>query len=246
VISTARLSKIASLTATLSERIIPIKMKPALKSVKYGSHIQPIIPSAPAIIIYGFRLPNRPNEKLSDTEKLKLLDMKTFSDTLAYLVGKSELSWETAHLQLAHRKLIEGDIDSFKKEIAAAADEYPIDPYPLEFAAQQLVNLKLFDEAYPYLTKLNKLKESAFSTKWLGIIQLLENNADPAIGYLITSLNYNSSDANVLYNLAGAYSLKKDYQTALQMVNRSLQIEPDYTMAKNLQQQLLNATRSNK
>jgi tetratricopeptide (TPR) repeat protein len=105
----------------------------------------------------------------------------------------------------------------------------------LEFASQQLVNLKEFDEAYLYLKKLNKLKESAFSTKWLGIIQLLNNNADPAIGYLTTSLNYNSSDANVLYNLAGAYSLQKDYQTALQMVNRSLQIEPDYMMAQHLQ-----------
>jgi tetratricopeptide (TPR) repeat protein len=185
-------------------------------------------------------------EKLSDAEKLRLLDMKTFSDTLAYLVGKSELSWELAHLQLAQRKLSDGDVVSFKKEVNAAIDEYPFDPYPMEFASQQLVNLKEFDEAYPYLKKLNKLKESAFSTKWLGIIQLLNNNADPAIGYLTTSLNYNSSDANVLYNLAGAYSLKKDYQTALQMVNRSLQIEPDYMMAKNLQQQLLNATRSNK
>jgi tetratricopeptide (TPR) repeat protein len=185
-------------------------------------------------------------EKLSDEEKLKLLDMKTFSDTLAYLVGKSELSWELAHLQLAQRKLIEGELLSFKKEIDAAIDEYQFDPYPLEFASQQLVNLKAFDEAYPYLKKLNKLKESAFSTKWLGIIQLMNNNADLAIGYLTTSLNYNSSDANVFYNLAGAYSLKKDYQTALQTVNRSLQIEPDYAMAKNLQQQLINATRLNR
>jgi tetratricopeptide (TPR) repeat protein len=57
-------------------------------------------------------------------------------------------------------------------------------------------------------------------------------------------MNYNSSDAMVLYNLAGAYSLKKDYKTALQIVNRCLQIEPNYSLAKSLQQQLINATRS--
>ena len=48
----------------------------------------------------------------------------------------------------------------------------------------------------------------------------------------------------VYYNLAGAYSIKKDYKTALQMINRCLQIEPNYSMARNLQEQLINATKS--
>jgi len=185
-------------------------------------------------------------KKISDEEKLKALNMKTYADTLAYFVGKGDIPWETAHLQLAQRKLSEGNKESFKKEIDAAADEYPFDPYPYEFAAQQLINLKDFSDAYPYLKYLNEIKETAYSTKWLGIIDLLNNKVDSAIGYLSSSLNYNSSDAAVLYNLAGAYSLKKDYQTALRMVNRSLQIEPNYMMAKNLQQQLINATRSNR
>jgi tetratricopeptide (TPR) repeat protein len=75
---------------------------------------------------------------------------------------------------------------------------------------------------------------------------LLNNRVVPAINYLSKSINYNSSDAQVYYNLAGAYSIKKDYKTALQMVNRCLQIEPNYLMAKDLQQQLLNAARSNR
>jgi tetratricopeptide (TPR) repeat protein len=102
----------------------------------------------------------------------------------------------------------------------------------------------MFDEAYSYLQKLNELKPGAYSTKWLGIIDLLNNKVDSAIRYLSTSINYNSSDAQVYYNLAGAYSMKKDYQTALQMINRCLQVEPNYSMAKDLQQQLLNATGS--
>ena len=184
-------------------------------------------------------------DKISDEEKLKLLNMETYADTLAYLVGKGDLSWEAAHVQLAQHKLLNGDFESFQKEISAATDEYPFDPYPNDFAAQLLVNLKRFDDAYYYLQKLNELKPSAYSTKWLGIIDLLNNKVDPAIGYLSTSLSYSSSDAQVYYNLAGAYSIKKDYNTALQMINRCLQIEPNYAMAKDFQQQLINVTKSN-
>jgi tetratricopeptide (TPR) repeat protein len=185
-------------------------------------------------------------EKKSDEEKLNLLNMKTCSDSLAYLTGKGELSWEAAHLKLAQRELMNKDIEAFRKEISAATDEYPFDPSPFEFAAQLLVNLKEFGEANYYLMKLNELKRNAYSTKWLGIIDLLNNKVDSAIGYLSKSINYNSSDAQVYYNLAGAYSIKKDYQTALQMINRCLKIEPNYTMAKDLQRQLINATRSNR
>ncbi len=186
------------------------------------------------------------DRKISDDEKLAALNMQTFSDTLAYLVGKSELSWEAAHLQLAQKKLSLGDSESFYKEVNAAIDEYPYDPYPYEFAAMQLINLKSFEKAYPYLQKLNELKQSAYSTKWLGIIDLLNNKVDSAIGYLSASMNYKPSDAQVLYNLAGAYSIKKDYKAALQMINRCLQLEPNYSMAKNLQQQLINATNPNR
>ena len=185
-------------------------------------------------------------EKKTDEEKLKLLNMQTYTDTLAYLVGKGDLSWEAAHLQLAQYKLMNEDFESFRNEISAATDEYPFDPYPNEFAAQLLVNSKKFDEAYYYLRKLNELKTGAYSTKWLGIIDLLNNKVDSAISYLSNSLSYNSSDAQVYYNLAGAYSMKKDYNTALQMINRCLQIEPNYSMAKNLQQQLINASKFNR
>ena len=182
-------------------------------------------------------------EKISDAMKLSLLNMQTYSDTLAYKVGKGDLSWEAAHLQLAQHWLLNGNFDLFRKEINAATDEYPFDPYPNEFSAQLLVNEKKFEEAYPYLLKLNDLKPGAYSTKWLGIIDLINNRVDPAIAYLSKSISYNSSDAMIFYNLAGAYSIKKDYKTAMQMVNRCLEIEPNYSLAKNLQQQLINANR---
>ena len=157
----------------------------------------------------------------------------------------ARLSWEAAHLKLAERKFSAGDYKSFLKEINAATDEYPFDPYPFEVASQLLVNSKMFPEAYHFLVKLNELKPGAYSTKWVGIIDLLNNRVDSAINYLSKSINYYSSDAQVYYNLAGAYSIKKDFKTALQMINRCLQIEPNYSAAKDLQQQLLNVTRIN-
>ncbi len=183
-------------------------------------------------------------EKKTDAEKLKALNMQTFTDTLAFLVGKRELSWESAHLQLAGRKLNDSDKNGFIKEISNVIDEYPYDPYPFEFAANLLVNIKAFEDAYPYLIKLHKLKQSAFSSKWLGIIGLLNNKIEPAIGYLSQSLNYNASDAQVLYNLSGAYSMKKDYKTALQLINRCLEIQPNYKQARDLQIQLTNVLKN--
>jgi len=180
-------------------------------------------------------------EKKSDEEKLRALNMRTFSDTLAFLVGKRELSWIDAHLQLAGRKLNDGDKNGCIMEINTVIDEYPYDPYPLEFGTDLLVNNKAFEEAYPYLLKLHRLKESAFTSKWLGIIDLLNNRIDPAIGHLSQSLNYNANDSQVIYNLSGAYARKKEFQTALQIINRCLEIEPNYPQAKDLQRRLINA-----
>jgi tetratricopeptide (TPR) repeat protein len=180
-------------------------------------------------------------EKKSDEEKLKSLNMQTYTDSLAFLVGKRDLSWISAHLQLAGRKFNEGDKDGFIIEINTVIDEYPFDPYPIEFGANLLVNNKEFEDAYPYLLRLHGLKQSAFSSKWLGIIDLLNNRIDPAIVYLSQSLNYSANDAQVIYNLSGAYSRKKDYHTALQIVNRCLEIEPNYPQAIDLQRQLINA-----
>ena len=180
-------------------------------------------------------------EKKSDIEKLKALNMQTFTDTLAFLVGKSDISWEDAHVKLAQRKIKEGNTNAFIKEMNVVISEFPYESNYYELTADQLINIKAIDDAYSYLIKLHTLKQSAFSSKWLGIIGLLNNKIEPAIIYLSQSLNYNGLDTQVLYNLSGAYSIKKDYQTALDLINRCLEIEPNYLQAKDLQKQLINA-----
>ena len=61
---------------------------------------------------------------------------------------------------------------------------------------------------------------------------------DDAAFYLNKSHELNPGDAQVLYKLAGAYSQKKDYETALATINKCLRINSNYPQANNLKQQL--------
>ncbi len=184
--------------------------------------------------------------KKTNAEKIAALNMNSFTDTLAFLLGKSKLGWEEAHLRIAQRKISNHNVKDFINEINIVIAEYPFDPYPFEYATEQLINLNELKDAYPYLLKSQEIKPTGFSSKWLGIINLLNNKVDSAINFLNLSLNYNSSDAQVLYNLAGAYSMKKDYKSALRIINKCLEVNPNYSMAKDLQRQLINAYRQSR
>lgn len=64
---------------------------------------------------------------------------------------------------------------------------------------------------------------------------------DDAAFYLNKSHELNPGDAQVSYNLAGAYSQKKDYETALAIINKCLRIYSNYPQAINLKQKLTKA-----
>ena len=103
----------------------------------------------------------------------------------------------------------------------------------------------MFDEAFKYTQMRYKISPDAFSTKWIGIILLSKGNHQEAKNYLEESTAYDSNDEQVWYNLAGAYSQLKNYQAALEKVNKALEINPTYHVAKNLKQQLEKALKEN-
>jgi tetratricopeptide (TPR) repeat protein len=105
---------------------------------------------------------------------------------------------------------------------------------------------ELYDEALKYLTARYNLSPDAYSAKWLGIINLSKQNDDKAIEYLKTSLSFIANDEQVLYNLAGAYSRKKNYELALENVKQALQINPNYTAALSLKSQLEKALQTSR
>jgi tetratricopeptide (TPR) repeat protein len=85
-----------------------------------------------------------------------------------------------------------------------------------------------------------KVQPDAFNSKWLGIIDLSQGFIDDAIDYLETSIRYDKDDAQVYFNITGAYAQKKEFQEAFQSITKCLQINPDFPRAKQIQEQLMN------
>ncbi|MDE3059311.1 MAG: tetratricopeptide repeat protein, partial [Bacteroidota bacterium] len=112
-----------------------------------------------------------------------------------------------------------------------------------DYTATVLLQIKDYDSAYQYLVERNEIEPSAFSDKWLGIIDLYHNRVDSAKKNLANSLKLDDKDAQVWYNLAGVYVDEKDYRQALQMVNRALSLQSNYPEAFALRAQLQQAAK---
>jgi tetratricopeptide (TPR) repeat protein len=172
-----------------------------------------------------------------------LLKPKNIIDSIAVEVINDEIIWEAGHRKLAAYYLEKNDIISFLKEMDALIFQYPVVIEYYEYVVNVLIPLQEYDKAYKYLETGYKIKPTAYTAKWLGTINLYNKNFDVAEKYLKESLNFDNNDAQVWYNLAGVYVMKKDYKLALETVNKALSISPDYPEAISLRQQLQNAVK---
>ena len=168
-----------------------------------------------------------------------LIKPKDEIEKIALELLNDELPWELAHRKVAGLYLARKNYDLFQYEMDVLISQYPIIVEYYDFTANEFLKIEQFDKAYNYLKQRYKIKPNAFSSKWLGIIDLSKNQTDSARKFLEESLQYDSSDAQVFYNLSGAYAYKKDYQRALESVNKCLELSPNYPRAKDLQNQLL-------
>jgi tetratricopeptide (TPR) repeat protein len=167
-----------------------------------------------------------------------LIKPETYSDSLALDVVLNKLTWEKAHRLLSDRFLSKNEIEKFKEEMNIVIAQYPLIVDLYKIAGNKLLQKELYNDAYPYLLKRSELEPDAFSTKWIGIIDLSKKKTDNAIKYLEMSCNYDSKDPQVLYNLAGAYSYKNRYRDALNTINKCLEINPGFPAAADLKKQL--------
>jgi tetratricopeptide (TPR) repeat protein len=151
----------------------------------------------------------------------------------------SKLDWEQAHRKLAVSYLEKNDLRNFVNEMNVVIDQYPFVPEYYIITSKALVEKLQFEAALPYLLKYYTNRPDAFSSKWIGIIQLSNGKVKDAVKYLEQSARFNNSDPQVLYNLAGAYALNKEYQKALEQINRTLELEKNNQDALNLQKQLI-------
>lgn len=176
----------------------------------------------------------------TDFSFLKSIELKDKIDSLAYKVAVENFNWEKAHRDAAEYYLNKKEYYDFAKEFSVLISQYPFKLSDYDFAATQLINAKEYDLAYGFLIKRYKEEPDAFSTKWLGNIYLNKGKVDDAIKYLLESIDYKKSDAQVYYNLTGAYIKKKDYRNALETIQNCIRINADFPNARYLQAQLGN------
>ena len=172
-------------------------------------------------------------------EVIRDFDVKDYSDSLALFVIDNKYSWEKAHRKMAEWFFKKGDITNYLEEMNAVIFQYPFVYDYYEMVTKNLLAIKRYDVALKYFYKYNKIKESAYACKWIGIIELNNGNSFKAINYLTKSLKFNSLDSQVYYNLAGAYTKRQNIKAALEAINNCLSINPNYSGARNLQRQLL-------
>jgi tetratricopeptide (TPR) repeat protein len=128
----------------------------------------------------------------------------------------------------------------------ALISQYPMIVEYHDYVANVLIPLRHYKKAYKYLKMGYDIKPSAFTAKWLGTLNLYKDNLESAEKYLNESLAFDTKDSQVWYNLAGVYVKKNDYKKALELVNKALSLNPNYTEAANLQRQLQNAVQTTK
>jgi tetratricopeptide (TPR) repeat protein len=156
---------------------------------------------------------------------IDLLQPKDLTDTIAMYKTGGRLSWIDAHLLAAATYLKRDDIENYLKHINLLLYQYPA--------------LKDFNTLITYFYHKNKIDLTDYTSKRVGIVQLNRGKYDDAIKYLTEAFKSTPTDPTVLYNLSFAYLKRKDFKTALTMINECLLAKRNYPEANNLKQQIL-------
>ena len=193
-------------------------------------------------IVAGIRLVGLLNDwpfvDNADFSFLNNLVLKNRIDSIAYGIAVENKNWEAGHREAAQWYLEKEDYSNFAKEMKILTSQYPFKLSFYDQASVELLNVKQYELAFPFLIKRYKEKPDAFATKWLGNIYLNKGKVDIAINFLTKSISLNDSDPQVFYNLAGAYIKKENYKGALESLQKCIKINPEFPNAMSLRLQL--------
>ncbi len=181
---------------------------------------------------YPFVPKGTPNYKMLNYQ------MKDIVDTIAAAIINKEMKWETGHANLAEYYLNIGDHLGFIREMDAIIAERPYFDVPYENLIVKLIDKELLNEALPYLLKLHSFRPDYFTYKWLGQVYLRLDLSSEALPYLIEAAKNPQADFQVWYNLSGAYYLNGDLKSSISAVEKSLQLNANNPLARNLYMQL--------
>ena len=166
--------------------------------------------------------------------------LKNLEDSLALQILKKEKFWETAHVEIADVKYKKSDYKGFLNEMMTVIEERPFNKVTYEHTIDHLINAKQYDDALVLLKRFHKLESSFYTNKWLGQIALQNGSYAEALNYLEAAAKYDVADSQLWYNLSGAYFYNSKYKEAKLAAERSLNIDPQNQLAKNLYEQLRN------
>jgi tetratricopeptide (TPR) repeat protein len=169
----------------------------------------------------------------------KLISLNNLIDSISIEVQDGRISREEARLRVASHYLSKQEYDNYATEMAALIEEFPFLYKYYNITSKELIKAGKFSRAYYFLKKGYHSKPDAFNSKWLGIIDLSQGFLDDAIEYLETSLKYDDKDAQVYFNITGAYAQKKEFNKALEAINKCIRLDPEFPRAEIIRQQLL-------
>ncbi|HVN48330.1 MAG TPA: tetratricopeptide repeat protein, partial [Bacteroidota bacterium] len=158
---------------------------------------------------------------------LNLFRPKDLIDSLAMLKIEQKISWSDAHLMAATDHLRKDEVKEYLNYMNVLIYQYP--------------SLRDIDFTLKYFYEKQKIDLADYTPKRNGMMALYIGNFDNAIRHLTEANKLNPKDPTVLYNLSLAYFNKKDFRTALSIINKCLLVKPNYPEANNLKRQILRA-----
>ncbi|HXF99219.1 MAG TPA: tetratricopeptide repeat protein [Bacteroidota bacterium] len=168
-------------------------------------------------------------------------------ERLAYAYVQGSLAWSDARYALAEAYAAQGEFDHARRECMAVSKVIPFSYNPLLRVADYYALEGRMAEAKAGYWRCVQTEDNPFARMKLGWRYLEEDKPDSALQQLQLAFEVNErfyekltlqGQASGRYLLAVAYAKLGNFPEARQQLERALAIQPDYTDARELLQQL--------
>lgn len=161
------------------------------------------------------------------------------ADSLAFETVHSNKNWDESKVELATFYQSKGLYENAIYEYRGLIRNQPWNDSPYIFAARIYLSQNDFANAAPLLQNAYEINPNdAFVSKMLGSIELQKGNPNKGIEFLEASRRINPKDPQMLYNLSGAYGTDRQFDKALEIAEKVVEIQPNYPGIQIWKQQL--------
>lgn len=160
------------------------------------------------------------------------------SDSLAFQVVNGTKRWDQAKVRLGEIFEVTGYPHLAIAEYRGLMREQVFNDSPFVFAARVYLEMNDFASAKPLLEHAYTIDASAFTTKMLGAIEVDAGNIVRGIGLLEESRAKSPNDAQMLFNLSGAYALNNQFDKADEILRQLERVNPNFPGAASWRAQL--------